>query len=75
MMKYSMNHWWKFKYPGYAFLTGLLQSCAMYVIAFANLFVVMTSPTILDVVKDLMALTIISEIDDIFANGTGHTLA
>ena len=24
MMKYSMNHWWKFKYPGYAYLTGLL---------------------------------------------------
>ena len=47
----------------------------MYVIAFANLFVVMVSPNILEVVKDLMALTIISEIDDIFANGTGKTLA
>ena len=75
MMKYSMNHWWKFKYPGYAYLTGLLQTSAMYVIAFANLFVVMVSPDILEVVKDLMALTIISEIDDIFASGTGHTLA
>lgn len=75
MMKYAMNHWWKFKYPGYAFLTGFLQTVAMYVIAFANLFVVMTSPTILEVVKDLMALTIISEIDDIFANATGKTLA
>ena len=75
MMKYALNHWWKFKYPGYAFLTGFLQTTAMYVIEIANLFVVMTSPTILDVVKDLMALTIISEIDDIFANGTGRTLA
>jgi len=24
IMKYAMNHWWKFKYPGYAFLAGLL---------------------------------------------------
>lgn len=24
MMKFALNHWWKFKYPGHAFLTGFL---------------------------------------------------
>ena len=39
----------------------------MYFIAIANIIVVMNSPNILEVVKDLMALTVISEIDDYFA--------
>ena len=75
MMKYAMNHWWKFKYPGYAYLSGFLQITAMYIIEIANTLVVMTSPNILEVVKDLMALTIISEIDDFFAYGTGDSFA
>ena len=41
MQKFAINHWWKFKYPGYAFLAGLLQTVAMYNIAIVNIFVVM----------------------------------
>ena len=67
MMKYAMNHWWKFKYPGYAYLSGLLQCTAMYFIVILNLLVVMTSETILDIVKDMFALAVISEFDDYFA--------
>ena len=47
----------------------------MYFIAIANIIVVMNSPNILEVVKDLMALTVISEIDDYFAQATSDCFA
>ena len=74
MMKYVQNHWWKFKYPGYAWLSGFLQVISMYTIEIANIFVVMSAPNIIEIVKDLMALTIISEIDDLFAMALGNCL-
>ena len=74
MMKYAQNHWWKFTYPGYAWLSGFLQVIAMYAIEIANIFVVMASPNIIEIVKDMMALVIISEFDDYFALATGDCL-
>ena len=74
MMKYAQNHWWKFTYPGNAWLSGFLQVIAMYTIEIANIFAVMASPDIIEIVKDMMALTIISEFDDYFAMATGDCL-
>ena len=74
MMKYAQNHWWKFNYPGYAWLSGFLQVIAMYVIEFANILVVMASLNIIEIVKDMMALIVISEFDDYFALATGDCL-
>ena len=67
MMKYAMNHWWKFKYPGYAFMSGFLQCTAMYFIVLLNLLVLLYANNILDIVKDMFALAVISEFDDYFA--------
>ena len=75
MMKYAMNHWWKFKYPGYAYLAGFLQCIAMYFIVILNMVVVMNSVNIIEIVKDMFALAIISEFDDFFAYGTGDSYA
>ena len=74
MMKYSLNHWWKFTYPSYAWIAGFLQVIAMYAIEITNIFVVMASPNIIEIVKDFMALTVISEFDDYFALATGDCL-
>ena len=67
MMKYSVNHWWKFKYHRTAFTTGLLQYSALTSIAIVNYIVVMISGTVIDIAKDFTALLIISDFDDIFA--------
>ena len=74
MMKYSMNHWWKFKYPGYAFMSGLLQIIAMYFIALTNTYVTIGETEIIEIIKDLMALTIICDFNNIFAAACGDVL-
>lgn len=66
MMKYSVNHWWKFKHHRVAFTVGLLQFSALLAVALVNYIVVMISDSILDIAKDFTALIIIADIDDIF---------
>ena len=67
MMKYSVNHWWKFKHHRVAFTVGLLQTVALTAIALVNYLVVMISGSVIDIAKDFTALLIISDFDDIFA--------
>jgi len=68
MMKYSINHWWKFRNHRVAFTVGLLQIIAMQWVAIVNYIVVMISDSVLDIAKDFTALIIIADIDDIFAD-------
>ena len=68
MMKYSANHWWKFKFHRTAFLTGLFQFTALFIIAIINYLVITISTTVIDIAKDFTALLIIAEFDDIFGN-------
>jgi len=75
MMKYAINHWWKFKYHRSAVFAGFLQFFAMFMIALANYLVITISDTVLDVAKDFTALLIIADFDDIFANTNGSTQA
>ena len=69
MMKYAVNHWWKFSNPFIAWLSGLFQVLAMVLITLVNLYVINISDSILNIMKDFTALIIISEFDDYFANG------
>lgn len=66
MMKYSVNHWWKFKFHRVAFVTGFLQVGAMVCITIVNYFVVTMSDNVIDIAKDFTALMIIADFDDIF---------
>ena len=59
-MKYVSNHWWKFEFPNVAYLCGFAQAIAVFIIAFINYFVIMFSPTVLDLAKDFAALMIIA---------------
>jgi len=64
MMKYSSNHWWKFKNARLAWFSGLLQVTALLLVAFVNYFVVAISADVLELAKDFTALMIIGEFDD-----------
>ena len=64
MMKYTTNHYWKFKYGGLAFTAGLLQVLSTVLIAIINYAVITVSKTVLELAKDFTALVIIAEIDN-----------
>lgn len=69
MIKYSVNHPWKFSNTKMAFAAGLLQVGAMILISIINFLVIASSDSVLDVAKDFTALAIIADFDDIFAEG------
>ena len=69
MIKYSVNHPWKFSNPKLAFTSGFLQVVAMVLISLINYAVIATSETVIDVAKDFTALMIIADFDDIFGAG------
>ena len=65
MMKYSVNHWWKFDSERLAFRAGLLQFLSIIWLEFANMFVLIKATDIFDIIKDFIAFMIIAEFDDI----------
>ena len=75
MVKYSVNHPWKFANTKMAFATGFLQAMAMFIISIINFAVSASSDSVLDVAKDFTALEIIAQFDDIFATGLGDEKA
>ena len=63
-MKYVSNHWWKFEWPNFAWMCGLMQTIAVFSITAINYFVILFSDTVLELAKDFTALLIISNFDD-----------
>ena len=66
IMKYAVNHRWKFSNYRLAFLPGFLQVIAMIIITGINYMVIMISNDVLDIAKDFTALMIIGQFDNIF---------
>merc|ERR1712151_100617 len=66
MMKYAVNHHWKFEYTFLAFGAGLLQVISCIFIAMVNYAVIIQSQDINDLSKDFTALMVIAYFDDIF---------
>merc|ERR1712151_292277 len=66
MMKYAVNHHWKFEYTLLAFGAGLLQVISCIFIAMVNYAVIIQSQDINDLSKDFTALMVIAYFDDIF---------
>ena len=71
IMKYALNHHWKFSNYRLAFLPGFLQFTSMILITVLNYFVIMISGSVLDIAKDFTALTIIGDFDDYFGRLEG----
>ena len=75
MIKYSVNHPWKFKNKQIAFLAGFLQVVVMLAITLINYFVIAISGTVIDVAKDFTALLIIADFDDFFGDNIEDELS
>ena len=69
IMKYSINHEWKFKHPSRAFTVGFMQFFIMIMNALINYAVISSANTVLEVAQDFTALIIIAQIDNIFVTG------
>lgn len=66
MMKYAVNHHWKFINYRHAFLSGFLQTLMVVGVEFVNFLAVLDQSTFSDIVMNFTALVIISEFDDFF---------
>jgi len=75
MMKYAVNHPWKFQYPNLAFAIGFCQVFSTVLTALVCYFVIVTSTSVLDLAKDFTALMIISEFDNQFARFSREKIA
>ena len=66
MMKYCLNHHWKFQHPYLAFLTSCLQTIMNMFVVILNYWAIQLADNPLDIVMNFLALVVVSEIDDYF---------
>lgn len=66
IMKYSMNHHWKFKNWFSAYMVGFCQMTVVVSVELVNLIVLLTNGTVMDTIMNFLALVIISDFDDYF---------
>ena len=66
MMKYALNHPWKFRDWRAAFSVGLSQTIVVMSVEFVNLLILQTNGTIMDIIMNFLALVVIAEFDDYF---------
>ena len=68
MMKFSVNHHWKFSNYRVAFMAGFAQVMVMFLITIINYMVISISDDVITVAKDFTALMIVADFDDIFGS-------
>ena len=66
MMKFAINHPWKFENYMSAFYIGFVQAMVVISNEIVNLAVLNTNNTIMDILMNFLALVIISDFDDYF---------
>jgi len=66
MMKFAVNHYWKFYNYRLAYMSGLLQLVAMILITICSYLVISIETRTLEITKNFFALMIVSDFDDIF---------
>ena len=72
-MKYALNHPWKFYSWFQAYKVGLQQMLVVLSLEAVNISFMLTNATISDIIKDFIALLIISDFDDYFFMTVAHT--
>ena len=68
MMKYAVNHPWKFINYRHAFLSGFMQTIMVVGVEIVNFLAVLDQTSFSEIVMNFTALVIISEFDDFFFN-------
>ena len=66
MMKYAVNHHWKFVDYRMAYFTGFLQTSVVVAVELVNFVALITNTTVLDIVMNFLALVVIADFDDFF---------
>jgi hypothetical protein len=66
MMKYAINHHWKFYNWFNAFLVGFFQMFVLGSVEVVNMMVLLTNPTVMETIMNFLALVIISDFDDYY---------
>ena len=64
MMKYSINHHWKFSRFKVAFTVGCLQFILALFTQIVSIMIILSTETYIDIVKDFVALMVVNEIDN-----------
>ena len=71
MMKFSLNHSFKFNNYRIAFFAGLMQAVMVIAVESVNFLVILSATAVLDTVMNFMALVTISEFDNFFYSALG----
>ena len=67
MMKYSVNHPWKFRSVSTAFFTGFMQLSISFIIEIANVYILLANGlSQFDIVSNFIIMLIIAEFDNYF---------
>ena len=66
MMKYAVNHPWKFVDYRLAYCIGLMQTSVVITVEVVNFIALITNTTVLDIVMNFLALVVIADFDDFF---------
>ena len=65
-MKFALNHKWKFTNWRLAYCSGLGQVIITMIVTVINYFIIIFTGDIIEMVKDFLAVKVISELDDYF---------
>lgn len=65
MMKYALNHRYKFHRYFLAFLCGYFKALSGLLVELVSIFVICAAPNIVEVTMNFIALAIIADFDDI----------
>ena len=68
MMKYALNHPWKFRASNVAYIIGLIQSIVSVFSEFISIAILLSTRTYIDAVKDFIALVVINDFDNMIFN-------
>lgn len=66
MMKFANNHWWKFDNWFSAYMVGFTQMSNVVLVEIANISLMTTNVTILDVIMNFLAIVVLTEFDNFF---------
>ena len=68
MMKYALNHPWKFRASNVAYIIGLIQSIVSVFTEGISIAILLSTRTYIDAVKDFIALVVINDFDNMIFN-------
>jgi len=66
MMKFAMNHHWRFKNWVAAFFVGFAEMVVLFLVESINIVILLQNNTILDIIMNFLAILIISEFGSYF---------